>query len=163
VSSEWGKQRFAGELVVRGQKDLDITNLEGQLEASLLRHFAPVALSGTFSLQVERLQLRDGLPHSGKGRLVWQDGAWQSPQGLVSLGTYALDFAQAPADVLRGQVITLSGPLDAAGSVTLEARHYELNILLESEESLDAQLQNMLPLIATPENEGFRLSLKGDF
>ena len=163
VSTDWGNQRFSGELVVRGQQDLDVFNMEGRLAAELLRHFAPVALSGSFSLQLEELQLRDGLPHSATGRLVWQDAAWQSPQGPVPLGSYALDFAQAPGETLRGQVITLSGPLQANGSLELEKRHYAVDILLESEGSLDAQLQNMLSLIAVPENAGYRFNLQGDF
>ena len=163
VHTEWGNQTLAGELVLRGQRDLDVFNLEGQTAADLLGRFAPVALDGMFILQLEKLQLRDGLPYSTAGRLVWQDGGWQSPQGLVSLGSYAMDVKQAPGEALQGQVITLAGPLQASGTVQLQSREYEVDILLGSEGGLDAQLQQMLSLIAVAEGAGYRIGVQGDF
>jgi hypothetical protein len=163
VRTEWGNQTLAGELVLRGQRDLDVFNLEGQLAADLLGRFAPVAVDGMFILQLEKLQLHDGLPYSTAGRLVWQDGGWQSPQGLVPLGSYAMDVKQAPGEALQGQVITLAGPLQASGTVQLQSRHYAVDILLGSEGSLDAQLQQMLSLIAVAEDAGYRIGVQGDF
>jgi general secretion pathway protein N len=163
VHTEWGNQTLAGELVLRGQRDLDVFNLEGQLAADLLGRFAPVALDGMFILQLEKLQLRDGLPYSTAGRLVWQDGGWQSPQGLVPLGSYAMDVKQAPGEALQGQVLTLAGPLQASGSVQLQSRHYAVDILLGSEGGLNAQLQQMLSLIAVAEDAGYRIGVQGDF
>ncbi len=163
VSTEWGAQTFSGEVVARGQKDLEVSNVEAQLSASLLGRFAPVSVVGMFNLQLDRLQLRQGLPYSALGRLVWQDAGWESARGLVPLGSYALDFEQAPAEALRGQVITLSGPLEASGSLELKDRRYDVGILLGSEDTLDAQLQAMLSLIAVPEDERYRISLAGNF
>lgn len=163
VSSEWGDQRFAGDLVLRGQRDLGVFKFDGRIAADVLRHFAPVALDGVFNLQLTELQLRGGLPHVAEGRLVWQDGAWQSPRGLVPLGTYALDFAQAKGEVLRGKVITLSGPLQVEGGVELDGRQYSVDILMGSDEVLDPQLPDMLSLIAIPEDGDYRLVVSGAF
>lgn len=163
LSSEWGNQTLAGELVLRGQRDLDVFNLEGQVAADLLSRFAPVAIDGLFNLQLQSLQLRDGLPYSAAGRLVWQDSGWRSPRGLVPLGSYAVDVQQAPGAALQGQVITLSGPLQASGTVHLQQRHYAVDILLGGEGAADPQLQQMLSLIAVPEDAGFRIGVKGDF
>ena len=163
VRSDWGSQTFEGELILRGQRDLDVIDFEGQLAADLLRHFAPVALYGTFNLQLTELKLRNGLPYSTEGRLIWQNGAWQSPQGLVALGAYALDFQQPAGEALRGEVNTLSGPLEASGSLELINRHYEVKLLMGAEEELDSQLQNMLPLIASQEGEDYRINVEGDF
>lgn len=163
LHSEWGNQIFTGELVLRGQRDLDLLDLEAQVSAGLLAHFAPVALDGLFTLQLAQLQLRDGLPYSGEGRLVWQNAGWQSPRGLVALGTYALDFKQPPGAALDGQVLTLSGPLQANGSGQLRERHYQVDILLGSDDELDEQLRNMLSLIAVPEGDDFRIGVTGDF
>jgi general secretion pathway protein N len=163
VRSDWGSQTFAGELILRGQRDLDVIDFEGHLAADLLRHFAPVALGGRFNLQLAELKLRNGLPYSTQGRLIWQHGAWQSPRGLVALGTYALDLQQPAGEALRGEVNTLSGPLQASGSLELMDKHYEVELLMGAEEELDPQLQNMLPLIASPEGEDYRISVEGDF
>lgn len=163
VHSAWGNQVLDGELILRGRRDLDVRNLQASASASLLSHFAPVAVDGMFNLQIEKLQLRDGLPYSAQGRLVWQDGSWRSPHGPVPLGSYGMDFKQKPGEAFDGQVITLSGPLQANGSVQLQQRHYAVDIVLSPEQSLDAQLQQMLSLIAAPEGNGFHLSLTGDF
>ncbi len=162
LRSEWGRQAFAAELIVRGQQDIDIINLEAQLAAGMLSRFAPVAVDGFFSLQSGLLQVRDGMPFSGEGRLVWQNAGWNSPRGLVPLGTYALDFQQPENEALQGQILTLSGPLEASGTLQLQQRSYAVDILIASEGSLDTQIQQMLSLIAQPEDAGFRLALDGD-
>ncbi len=162
VRSEWGDQRLAGEVILRGQQDLDLLNLDAQLAASLLGRFAPLAVEGFFSLQSELLQLRDGMPYSGKGRLVWQNAGWKSPRGMVPLGSYALDFQQPEGEAVQGEIITLTGPLEANGSLQLLQRHYELDVQLVSDTALDAQVQQMLSLIAQPDGAGFHLTLAGD-
>jgi general secretion pathway protein N len=160
VSSTWGGQSISGDITVRGRTDIDLENFEASLAADVLRQFAPVALAGVLSVQLEQLQLRDGLPYSGAGRLVWREGAWQSPQGLLPLGSYALDFQQPAGEALRGEVLTLSGPVQAEGEVRLQGRDYSVNILVGSEAYPVEQLEQALSLIATPEPGGYRVRLE---
>ena len=162
LNSAWGDQLIAGEVVLRGQRDIDLHEFEAAVSADLLRQFIPVALTGTLSAQVQDLQLRDGLPHSGAGRLVWQNGGWQSPQGLMPLGTYALDFQQAPGDLLQAQVVTVSGPLDASGTAQLQGKNYAVDVQVSSQLPMDARLEQALSLIAAPESGGYRVKLDGD-
>ncbi|MEH6634682.1 MAG: type II secretion system protein N [Halioglobus sp.] len=162
LNSAWGDQLIAGEVVLRGQRDIDLHEFEAAVSADLLRQFIPVALTGTLSAQLQDLQLRDGLPHSGAGRLVWQNGGWQSPQGLMPLGTYALDFQQAPGDLLQAQVVTVSGPLDASGTAQLQGKNYAVDVQVSSQLPMDARLEQALSLIAAPESGGYRVKLDGD-
>lgn len=162
LSSRWGDQTLAGDVILRSPQDLDLLNLEARMEAGLLGRFAPVAVEGVFSLQAQSLQLRDGLPYSGQGRVVWQSASWKSPRGLVPFGSYALNFEQPEGEALKGEVITLAGPLQAKGSVQLAQRHYAVNIALSSEQPLDAQVTQMLSLMAQPQNGGFHLTVEGD-
>lgn len=163
VTSEWGSQVVAGNLVLRGASDLDLNDLEARVSADLLRQFAPVAVNGSFSMQVAQLKLRDGMPYSGEGRIVWEQGGWQSPRGNVALGTYALEFEQIEDKPLLGEVLTVSGPLDAQGAVQLDGRQYRIDVLLRGDEVLDEQLKQALSLVAVPENDDFRILLEGDF
>lgn len=163
LSSIWGNQILSGELVLRGQRDLDVRDLELQFAAALLGRFAPVALDGSFNLQMSELELRDGLPYSTSGRLVWQGAGWQSPRGLIPLGTYALEFQQPPGEVLRGEVLTVTGPIEAYGTLELDGRAYVVDILMGGEGELEPQLQEMLSLIAAPEDENYRISVDGSF
>ena len=163
ISSHWGNQTFSGDVVLLGQQDLDLFEVEAQLPAELLGQFAPVALQGNFSLELPGLSLRNGMPHAGSGRVVWQDGSWRSPRGLVPLGSYALDFEQLPGQALHADVITLAGTLQATGTVLLENKHYAVDVALGSDGALDEQLKNMLALIAVPQGDGFRIGMEGDF
>ena len=49
------------------------------------------------------------------------------------------------------------------GNVELHDRRYEVDILVGAEESLDPQFQQMLPLVAAPEGDDYRISVEGDF
>jgi hypothetical protein len=163
LDSTWGDQVIAGELVVRGAQDIDLEEFEARVAADLLRQFAPVALTGTLSVQIERMQLRNGLPLQGSGRLVWQDGGWQAPRGLLPLGSYALDFQQAQGEMLEGRVLTLSGPVEASGTVRLQGRDYAVDILVSGRGLADDQLQQALALIAAPQGGDYRIELSGEF
>jgi hypothetical protein len=163
LSSVWGKQVISGDLVLRGAQDIDLYEFEAVVDADLLRQFAPVALTGSLSAQLDNLQLRNGLPHSGNGRLVWQNAGWQSPGGLLPLGTYALDFHQAPGEILQAEIVTVSGAVAANGTVELDNRGYRVDILVSSQMAMDAQLEQALSLIAAPEPQGYRVKLNGEF
>ena len=163
LQSEWGNQAVAGDLVLRGERDLDVRELTLQFNASLLTKFAPVTLDGVFNLQLSELKLRDGLPQSADGSLVWQDAAWRSPQGLISLGSYTMEFRQPAGEILRGDVMTLAGPLQAVGFAELDARRYTVDILMGSDSELNPQLQQMFSLIAIPEGTNYRIGVSGEF
>lgn len=161
-SSDWGSQAVAAEVVLRGERDLDVYELSANLPADLLRHFVPVSLAGTLSAQLEHLRLRDGLPTEGAGRLMWQQGAWLAPTGPVALGSYAVEFSQAPDRELVGQVLTLSGPVSAEGGLHLQGRSYEVDLSIAGEGGLDERLQQALSLVAQPAGDGYRLQLEGE-
>ena len=162
IESNWGSQALATTLVLRGGGDVDLYQLEASIPADLVRQFVPVRLAGVFSLQANELKLRAGWPVAGAGRLVWQGGGWNSPTGPVPLGSYALDFEQAPAAALLGEVITLAGAVTAGGSVRLQERSYDIDITVGSEAGLDQRLQQALALVARPVAQGYRIKLDGE-
>ena len=162
IESQWGRQRIAGDLVLHGGQDFDLFDVEATVAADLVRQFAPLALGGSLNGTFERIAVRDGLPVRAEGRLVWQNGAWESPQGLLPLGTYAADIVTLDRGSLSGEVLTLSGPVPAQGVAALEGRAYSVDVLVGGERALDPQIQRALPLIATPEGERYRIRLEGE-
>lgn len=163
VISQWGDQRVKGELQWHGAGSVTLRDFDATVEANLLRLFAPVALEGKIVLQLQSLALRDNVLSSGQGRVVWERGAWQAPRGPLALGTYALDFEQSEGQPLLGEIITVSGAVQAQGDVTVEGSSYGLNIRVRSDEPLDSQLKEALALMAAPEEDGYRLKLEGQF
>jgi hypothetical protein len=82
---------------------------------------------------------------------------------LLPLGTYALDFHQAPGEILQAEIVTVSGAVAANGTVELDNRGYRVDILVSSQMAMDAQLEQALSLIAAPEPQGYRVKLNGEF
>lgn len=163
LDSKWGGQTLATGLVLRGQQDIDLYDLEANIPAGLVRQFAPVALGGMLSVQLERLQLRGGLPQEASGRLVWRDGVWLAPSGPITLGSYAMDIGQDPGGPLTGEVLTLSGPVEASGAVQLQDRAYAIDISVAGQGAQDPRLQQALSLVASPQGQGYHIKLDGDF
>jgi general secretion pathway protein N len=162
-ASSWGSQTLAAGVVLRGGRDVDLYELDANIPASLLQQFVPVRLAGEFSLQVEHLELRAGLPVQAGGRLVWQNGVWLAPAGPVPLGSYAMDFSQLPGAPLAGEVLTIAGPVTATGAVQLQDRTYMIDVAVQGEGPLDERLQQALSLLARPEGDGYRIKLDGEF
>jgi hypothetical protein len=163
ITSDWGQQRLSGKLVVHGGQDISLADADARFSAGLIQQFAPLALSGDVSAQISSLRVQSGLVTGGKGRLVWERAAWLSPQGLLPLGSYALDFDQQPDAHLVGEVLTLAGPITAEGQAQLTGRAYDLAIDVGSESTMPANLQQALSLLARPIDSGYRLELSGEF
>ncbi len=162
LDARWGRQRISGRVVLRGDRDVDLHDFEATVAADLVRQFAPLALGGSISASFTRLVVRDGMPVAGEGRLVWQDGVWSSPTGQLTLGSYAVEVLDAGDGQLRGDVITLAGPVEATGEVALDGQAYRVDVRVGGERALDPRIGQALALIAAPENGGFRLQLDGE-
>lgn len=163
LDSRWGSQTLVTELVLRGSQDIDLYDLSAKIPADLLRQFVPLSLAGVFSVEVKELALRDAVPVEGEGRVVWQSGVWNAPTGPVPLGSYALDFRQAPGAALVADVTTLAGEVIAEGSAQLQVRSYRVDITVRSESELDPRLQHSLNFLARPVDQGFHLELESEF
>ncbi|MEQ9464497.1 MAG: type II secretion system protein N [Haliea sp.] len=161
VSSLWGGQRLQAEVQFRGSSDIYLEHIEASFDASLLRHLAPVALQGVVSLQGRELRLHKGLPVQAQGRLLWQRAAWESPRGLLPLGSYALDVVQPDGGDLTGEVLTLAGPVQASGQLQLAQTSYSIAVLIAHDGNWDPQLQEALSLLARPVAGGYELHLEG--
>ncbi len=162
LDSNWGSQTLATGMVLRGSDAVDLYEMEANIPADLLRQFVPVSLAGVLSVQLSQLKLRAGLPIEGAGRLVWQDGSWNSPTGPVPLGSYALDFKQVADAGLEAELVTLAGVVGAQGSVQLRGRSYDIDITVRSKGGLDERLRQALSLLARPVGQGYRIKLDGE-
>ena len=161
IHSRWSDQELAAVVAWRGEREVILSDVEARFDAALLRHLAPIALTGRMTAQAETLHLRDGLPLEATARLTWQQAAWDSPQGLLPLGSYAADIRDTAPGVLAGTIVTLAGPLRAEGELQLRQRDYSIAILLTHDESWDPLLQEALALLARPVAAGYDLRLDG--
>lgn len=161
VRSHWGKQKISGQVQVDGRRSFALDNVEASVSARVLQRFLPVAVDGDFSATISHLLIVDSMPIGGEGRLMWRSAGWLTSQGTTPLGSYALDFNQAQNSALQGTVVTINGPVEASGNVTLTDENYDLDVLLSRDGGLSAPLKQALSLIAQPVAEGYRIVLKG--
>jgi general secretion pathway protein N len=163
IESEWGSQTASGKITLRNSSSLDLEDFNGSVSAELIKQVMPLMVSGNLSAQLEHLKIRDGRPVAGQGRLVWQNAAWNSPQGLMNLGSYGLDFEQPEGSALTGEVVTIAGPVNADGEISLDGNRYGVHLTIGSKQGLDSQLNQALSLIAQPLPQGgYQVDLDGE-
>ncbi|WOJ94906.1 type II secretion system protein N [Congregibacter variabilis] len=162
VSSVWGDQRASLALQLDGDS-LELRAVDVNLNAALLKQVLPVELQGRLGLLFDEVTVRANDLLRADGRLVWQDAAWQSPGGRRVLGNYVATFTSPAEKQTRADIVTLSGPVQATGAVTLNERRYAIDLFIESSgQEFDAELAQALSLIASPEKNGYRLRLDGE-
>lgn len=161
VASQWGRQTLVADITLHSQHEVELRQVDLLLDAALLQQYLPVGLVGDIALQFEEILIRDNTLGSAKGRIVWSDGGWLSPQGRRLLGSYAIDVAPLDPGAVRGEVISLSGDLQASGAIELQQSQYSVDVLLSGRGLDDPQLRQALQLVAIPENDDFRVKLQG--
>jgi len=164
VKSHWGEQLLSADVTYLGPDHLRASNVEARIDAGLLQAFMPVSLDGALVFDLKNAEIKQGVPLTLVGRVVWEDGVWLSPQGSVPLGTYAIDSDQVDEKV-QATILTITGPLQADGLMTLnyvdEGARYDLALELGSEKGMNPQLEEALSLMAAPIKGGYRLALQG--
>jgi hypothetical protein len=122
-----------------------------------------VALEGTLELLLVEMQLGQGMPEAGQGRLVWRDALWIGNRGRQALGDYVLEFTVEGERQLRGTVTTLAGPVQVAGSFEVQGRSYSVDATLSAEQGFDSELASALQLLAAPVDGGYQLTFSSEY
>lgn len=162
VNSVWGDQRANLELQLHGDK-VELRSVDMNLNAGLLKQVLPVELQGRLGALFDEITLSADNLLRADGRLVWQDAAWLSPGGRRVLGNYVAEFTSPAEQQIQATIDTLNGPVVATGVVTLNQRRYAIDLFVESSgQEFDAELAQALSLIASPEENGYRLRLDGE-
>lgn len=161
LESEWPTQRGSLRARLAGSQ-LQIRDLDAVVDAALIQYALPVSVSGRLELVFDELVLDRQQLTSARGRLVWQDAAWQPLSGPRALGSYVAEIASPADGKVEAQVDTLSGDVEVAGTVELSGQRFSTDLRIAAERgALDAELAQALSLIATPEENGYRLRLDG--
>ncbi len=161
--SEWGQQQIGANIRLYPSGDTLVRGLRASFSASLIRHFMPVNLRGTLTLESPGLSIAGGVPAEGRGKLVWRQAFWRGVRGSQPLGDYALDFQVMAPATGAAQVKTLSGPIRIEGGLEVTGRQYTVDALLTSDEVIDPELSSALQLMAAPVDGGYRLKFNSEF
>ncbi len=162
LRSDWGQQRLSAQARL-GSERMSLSEVDARIDAGVLQQFVPADLGGQVSALFDDLVIEQQQVQSANGRLVWQDASWRASTGVRSLGTYVATIESSTAEQLEINVETLAGPLQVAGTATLQGRRYDLDLqLAPAVVGSDPELERALSLVASPSENGYRLRLDGE-
>ena len=162
LESEWGQQRFRAHVRLYPSGDWRVRGLESSFSAALIKRWLPVNVRGDISVNMDVLEISDGRPLAGRGRVVWQRAAWRGTRGSRPLGNYVLQFELTGPEQARGRVTTLSGPVIVEGDISVNGRQYAVDATLRSEKVFDPELASALALMAAPVEGGYDLKFESE-
>lgn len=161
LKTEWGAQRMTAKVVSRGD-EVYLYDLDATVDASLVRQFAPIDVSGRISLLFSELVFADELL-SVTGRVTWQDATWYSATSQYRLGSYVAELSSPATRQVRASIDTISGSLEVLGNASLDAGRYATEVTVDSDgREIPAEIARALSLIAVPQDTGYLLRLEGE-
>lgn len=130
--------------------------------ASLAGALSQPGLSGEANLQIERLEIRDGLPIAATGRVAVASLFAPAIYEAAPIGGYQAEFFTRE-DGIAASVEDTDGVLDLAGSLTLSPdRNYAFVAQLAPKPGIDDGLRNRLRFLGNPNERGqYELRLEG--
>jgi hypothetical protein len=161
---------LAGDLIA-SPSSVRFSELRAATSVPVLVSVVPAlqGMRGQASVALESLVLENGWPASITGELklagleappLISDGS----ASLVPLGDYTVTFVPAPAGQIAANVVDNGGPLEVAGTVSLDtARNYTIDVLVEPRAGAPEMLvEGLRYTTSEPDAEGRRrLSLNG--
>lgn len=131
--------------------------------ASLAGALSQPGLSGAANLQIERLEIHDGLPVAATGRLAIDSLFAPLIYEAAPIGGYQAEFFTRE-DGIAASVEDTDGVLDLAGSLTLSPdRNYAFVAKLAPKPGIDEGLRNRLRFLGNPDERGqYELRLEGE-
>jgi len=147
------------------RRRVELTNLRGGTAIGALAEVLPAVrgVNGQLSANLSLLVLEDGWPSSAAGELrvaALELTPYIPTRGVseVGLGDYTITFSEAPPGELAAKIADAGGPLEVAGSVTLDARRaYTLDVLVKPRPGAPEVLVEGLKIMTPePDAEGRR-------
>ncbi|HEY0720400.1 MAG TPA: type II secretion system protein N [Gammaproteobacteria bacterium] len=139
-----------------GMKQLQLSRVNGQLPAALLKSFAPslpVKPAGSFALNLNEAMIEGTRLRSLDGRVVWNKGGVTAPLAL-EFGDLAAEFSSSDEGV-AGHVKDSGGPLQLTAELKLGADgSYTLSGKSAARSGAAPALATSLSLLGQPDAQG---------
>ena len=160
VRSRWGAQQIDTLVATNWRGDLLLSDLSAAVGIDWTRQMLPLYVEGLVRGTFARLEVRGGKLWVADGQLVWERAAWAARAGSLPLGAYAIELSGDNGNI-RGEVVTISGGLQASGQVSLNASNYMVNLRLSGPAMQNDGLRQSMALFAVPEDDGYVVDLSG--
>lgn len=178
LTAEWGDQILQTRLGIglTGQWQLRDARMAFDLDA--LGAFIPLYLGGRATSEFDLIQLSPERLSKARGRVALQNTVWTATSGNIPLGSYRLDIGQAAqatqspksestqasraaTDGIYGVLETDDGALILAGTVSLSASDYNVDLTATGPVARDESFRRAVSILATPTAAGFDVLISG--
>ena len=118
-------------------------------------------MSGEFA----QIVINEGHIVDAEGVVHLLRGAWTARSGNPPLGDYQIDFSSADTAGVGtvGALKTIAGSLELSGNVSATATDYQIAVEATGPVARDDAFRKAMSMIATPTQDGFSVSLTGQY
>ena len=165
LSSVWGQQSMRARLGYRLGGSIVLHDAAFTLNTQLLRTFFPLYLGGSLSGEFAQIAIDKGHIIDAEGVARLRRGVWTARSGNILLGDYQIVFSSADtkgAGTL-GALKTIAGALVLSGELSATPTGYQIAVEATGPLARDESFRRAMSILAIPNQDGFSVSLTGQY
>ena len=165
LSSDWGQQALRAQLGYRLGGAIVLRDAAFTVNTQLFKAFFPLYLAGVLSGEFAQIVIDEGHIVDAEGVVRLLRGAWTARSGNLPLGDYQIDFSSADTAGVGtvGALKTIAGSLLLSGNVSATATDYQIAVEATGPVARDDAFRQAMSMIAIPNQDGFSVSLTGQY
>lgn len=165
LSSVWGQQALRAQLSYRPDGSIVLQDAAFSVSTQLFKAFFPLYLGGALSGEFAQIAIDEGHVVNAEGVVRLLRGVWTARSGNIPLGDYQIDFSSADSAGVGtvGALKTIAGSLELSGSLSATLTDYQIAVEATGPVARDESFRQAMSMIAMPNQDGFSVSLTGQY
>ena len=165
LSSVWGQQALRAQLSYRPDGSIVLQDAAFTVNTQLFKAFFPLYLGGALSGEFAQIAIDEGHIVDAEGVVRLLRGAWTARSGNLPLGDYQIDFSSADTVGVGtvGALKTITGSLELSGNLSSTLTDYQIAVEATGPVARDESFRQAMSIIAIPNQDGFSVSLTGQY
>jgi hypothetical protein len=165
LSSVWGQQALRVHLAYRLGGSIILQDAAFTVNTQLFKAFFPLYLGGALSGEFAQIAIDEGHIVGAEGVVRLLRGVWTARSGDLLLGDYQIDFSSADTggSGTVGVLKTIAGSLLLSGDLSATVTGYQIAVEASGPVARDDAFRQAMSIIAIPNQDGFSVSLTGQY
>ena len=165
LSSVWGQQALRAQLSYRPDGSIVLQDASFSVSTQLFKAFFPLYLGGALSGEFAQIAIDEGHVVNAEGVVRLLRGVWTARSGNIPLGDYQIDFysADTAGAGTVGVLKTIAGSLELSGNLSATLTNYQIAVEATGPVARDGSFRQAMSMIAILNQDGFSVSLMGQY
>ena len=165
LSSVWGQQSLRAQLSYRLDGSIVLQDAAFTVNTQLFKAFFPLYLGGALSGEFAQIAIDEGHVVNAEGVVRLRRGVWTARSGNIPLGDYQIDFSSADTAGAGtiGALKTIAGSLELSGNLSATLTNYQIAVEATGPVARDGSFRQAMSMIAILNQDGFSVSLMGQY